>query len=183
MSDFEFKEWPKIARLKTNIVTITEKIDGTNACVVVQNGEVVGAQSRSRKIVPGDDNMGFALWVNQNKEVLATLGDGYHYGEWAGPGIQKNPHLLPEKTFFLFDTRRWDYLEHCPAHQICRIVPVFYVGEYVTVEEMCYPKDDKEVLVEEGIAQGNFETRPEGFMYYFHAFRTHIKAPIREADK
>jgi hypothetical protein len=38
----EFQAWPKIQRLDKNIVTITEKIDGTNACVIVDNGEVVG---------------------------------------------------------------------------------------------------------------------------------------------
>jgi ATP-dependent RNA circularization protein (DNA/RNA ligase family) len=183
MSDFEFQPWPKISRLKTNIVTVTEKIDGTNACVVVKDGKVVGAQSRNKIITRTDDNMGFANWVWDNQEVLATLGEGYHYGEWAGPGIQKNPHCLDKKYFFLFDTRRWDYLEHCEAHKICRIVPKIYIGDFATVEELCYPEEPKTVLIKEGVANGNEDSNPEGFMYYFHAFRTHLKAPIREADK
>jgi hypothetical protein len=175
---FEFQPWPKIERLKKNIVTITEKIDGTNACVVVKDGKVVGAQSRKKIITREDDNFGFANWVWDNAEQLATLGEGYHFGEWAGPGIQKNPHLLDKKRFFLFDTRRWDYIEHCPAHAICGIVPKFYVGEYISPDG--YTKD---WLNECGVAQGNHEANPEGIMYYFHAFRTHIKAPIRESDK
>lgn len=123
---FEFKAWPKTPREGTGYCTITEKIDGTNACVVIQDGAVVGCQSRNRAIKPGDDNMGFAFWVYENADELAAPGDGYHYGEWAGPGIQKNPHNLPEKQFFLFNTHRpADSLPPC-----VRQVPVLYEGAH-----------------------------------------------------
>ncbi len=45
----EFKAWPKIARLNRDMV-ITEKIDGTNACVIVTDDGSVHAQSRTRLI-------------------------------------------------------------------------------------------------------------------------------------
>jgi len=96
--DFEFKPWPKIPRPKGMNITITEKMDGTNACVVIQDGNFVGAQSRNRIITPEDDNMGFANWAYENQSDLEGLGDGYHYGEWCGPGIQKNPHNLGKKA-------------------------------------------------------------------------------------
>lgn len=85
----EFKAWPKIPRATGEKVTITEKMDGTNACVVIQEGKIVGVQSRKRFITPEDDNYGFAAWVAENEQELLKLGDGYHYGEWAGLGIQK----------------------------------------------------------------------------------------------
>ena len=91
MSDLEFKKWEKIPRENPFTVTISEKIDGTNACIVIIDGAIAEVQSRKRFITPGDDNYGFALWVEENKDDLASLGDGYHYGEWAGEGIQKNP--------------------------------------------------------------------------------------------
>ena len=103
MSNIEFKAWNKIPRENPFRATITEKINGTNACIIIQDGSVVGAQSRKRLITPDDDNFGFAAWVEKNSEALEALGDGYHYGEWAGPGIQKNPHALDEKQFFLFN--------------------------------------------------------------------------------
>jgi len=31
-----FKAWPKIPRLENEIFHITEKIDGTNACIVIE---------------------------------------------------------------------------------------------------------------------------------------------------
>lgn len=33
----EFKEWPKIPRGQNEIVSITEKINGTNACIIIND--------------------------------------------------------------------------------------------------------------------------------------------------
>lgn len=149
----EFKPWPKVTRLNNARVVVTEKIDGTNACVIIDEGKVVGAQSRKRLITPDQDNMGFADWVARNEECLEQLGDGYHFGEWAGPGVQKNRHNLPYKTFFLFNTRRW--AEEKP--NCCSVVPVLYEGVY-------YDELREEML------QHLIETReyePEGIVMYF----------------
>jgi hypothetical protein len=125
----EFQAFPKIPRLRRDVV-ITEKIDGTNACIVihkivepepvpdgsvalVNTGEAmftVQAQSRNRLINPYDDNAGFARFVYDNAEPLASrLGDGYHYGEWYGQKIARN-YGLKEKRFALFNTKRWGFL-------------------------------------------------------------------------
>ena len=171
----EFKSWPKIQRLGKNTVTITEKIDGTNACVIVDNGQVVGAQSRNRLLTLEDDNMGFANWVEQNKEPLATLGNGYHYGEWAGPGIQKNPHQLDQKTFFLFDPRFHGNFEANPEHpakKVVSVVPVLYIGPFA--EFYVYIALDKLENGEIGVGAGKV-TNPEGIIIYFHAFQQHLK--------
>jgi hypothetical protein len=97
----EFKAWPKIPRLENEVYTITEKIDGTNACVIITEDGQIGAQSRSRLISPGDDNFGFAAWVQDNKQELLKLGPGHHYGEWWGAGIQRG-YGLDHKRFSLF---------------------------------------------------------------------------------
>lgn len=48
------------------------------------------------------DNHGFSKWAHENKEALiAFLGEGYHFGEWCGKGIQ-NGEGLKEKGFYLF---------------------------------------------------------------------------------
>lgn len=114
----EFVPWPKTPRLLRDMV-ITEKIDGTNGAVVVEElpldqcvddipahaalalGEMevpgysvrkylVSAQSRTRIVTPSDDNHGFATWVWSNATGLAnTLGPGRHFGEWWGSGINR----------------------------------------------------------------------------------------------
>lgn len=111
MPEFDFKPWPKIARLNRGMV-VTEKIDGTNACVYVSDDKkVVGAQSRTRIITPDADNYGFARWVYDNAGALADdLGPGYHYGEWWGKGVQRG-YGIDHKRFSLFNTSRWSGAE------------------------------------------------------------------------
>jgi len=128
----QFKEFGKIPRLYRR-VTISEKIDGTNAAVGIEDdllgqwetGSVLGegvvvnvdparswlvyAQSRNRIITPEQDNHGFARWVRENATELAiVLGTGLHFGEWWGSGIQRGYGLQKgEKRFSLFNTKRW----------------------------------------------------------------------------
>lgn len=69
-SDVAFEAFPKIPRLKRGCV-ITEKIDGTNACVYVGEDGLVLAGSRSRWVTPEADNFGFAAWVRDHEELDA----------------------------------------------------------------------------------------------------------------
>lgn len=74
---------------------------------------LVRAQSRKRIITPDNDNFGFAKWVWENAEGLANLlGYGYHYGEWYGEGIQKNPLAVQGRRWALFNTWHWGRKEN-----------------------------------------------------------------------
>lgn len=100
----EHESFPKLARFRQML--ITEKIDGTNAQVIVDEHGVVRAGSRTRLITPEADNFGFAAWVKQHEEELRShLGIGRHFGEWYGAGIQRR-YGLDHKRFAVFDTRR-----------------------------------------------------------------------------
>lgn len=101
----EFIEFPKMARLSREII-VTEKIDGTNACIYIgEDGEFLTG-SRTRWITPEDDNFGFSKWAHEHKDELMTLGPGRHFGEWWGVGIQRK-YGLTEKRFSLFNVMRW----------------------------------------------------------------------------
>ena len=112
-----------MARLSRECV-ITEKIDGTNASILIlplkdsdptpakalsiSGGLAVLAGSRTRWITPDDDNFGFAAWVKDHLGELRGLGPGHHFGEWWGSGIQRGYGLTKgEKRFSLFNTFRW----------------------------------------------------------------------------
>lgn len=161
----EFTPWPKTKRLFRDIV-ITEKLDGTNSAIHIsagyevrhpeffelKPGEVIvdgrlwrlSAQSRKRIITPGKttDNYAFAAWVYDNAAELVTiLGEGTHFGEWWGSGIQRG-YDMPGKVFSLFNTARWfetgeDGLDSMAtraelsslAGQV-RAVPVLYSGPF-----------------------------------------------------
>lgn len=117
-----FDEIKNVGKVKLNMF-ITQKIHGTNAQILITEDGQIRAGSRTRWIFPGDDNYGFAAWVEANKEeLIAKLGVGRHFGEWAGPGINSSEGL-ETKTLVLFDHARYPEL---PAG--CLTVPVLYKG-------------------------------------------------------
>jgi hypothetical protein len=95
----------KIPRFYREVI-VTEKIDGTNGLVFVDEDGSVRAGSRNRWLTLDQDNFGFARWVQDNVEGLAELGPGHHYGEWYGRGIQRG-YGLGERRFSLFNVGRW----------------------------------------------------------------------------
>ena len=174
MFEFEFREWPKTPRLNRDMV-ITEKIDGTNACVVVsKDGCEVGAQSRSRVITPDDDNYGFARWVYENAGALAdTLGPGYHFGEWWGSGVQRGYGLTKgEKRFSLFNVKRWADVD-LPVDGL-GVVPVLFRGLFDCRTIECALLD----LIQHGSKAALGFMRPEGVVVYHTAANQVFKVLI-----
>jgi hypothetical protein len=131
MSDvkLEFEKFPKIPRLKNSLMRITEKIDGTNAQILIPDnpGQPIQAGSRNRWIYPGKttDNYGFAQWVEENSTMLRRLGPGRHYGEWWGQGVGRG-YGMAGKTFSLFNVGR--YKNGLPEGVPVSLVPVLYEG-------------------------------------------------------
>jgi hypothetical protein len=126
-----FEPFPKLARLSRDMV-VTEKLDGTNAQIRILEDGRVFAGSRNRWVFPGQDNFGFAAWVAANADELrTTLGEGTHFGEWWGQGIQRG-YGLTEKRFSLFNTGRWRGNDgdnyRCIEAPVCHVVPV--LGQY-----------------------------------------------------
>lgn len=119
----EFKAWPKIPRYENDSIVVTEKLDGTNACIAIGTDGEFLVQSRTRIITPESDNYGFATWAYERKEELLKLGHGYHFGEWFGNGINRN-YNLKEKHFALFNTQR--PFESLPEG--VSLVPLLYKG-------------------------------------------------------
>lgn len=152
----EFIEFPKIPRFSREII-ITEKIDGTNAVVLItESGDVI-AGSRNRWITPENDNHGFAKWVEANKQTLLLLGVGRHFGEWWGSGIQRS-YGLKEKVFSLFNTTKWQM----ERPSCCSIVPVLYRGDFQTTEiDKCLQR-----LSKEGSTASSGFMRPEGIVIF-----------------
>lgn len=166
-----FETFQKISRANKSFgCVITEKLDGTNAQIVIEDGAIVGVGSRSRWIKPGKDtdNFGFAGWVERNYEALLGLGDGVHFGEWYGNGIQRT-YGLTEKRFALFNTGRWSDAALRPA--CCDVVPVLYAGEF---------SRQAVAMVMEGLrVNGSVATpgfmNPEGIVIYLPGSRMLLK--------
>jgi hypothetical protein len=211
-TDLAFLEFPKMARLTRECV-ITEKIDGTNAQVFIVDADnfdhalpmppwsarvgtlMIAAGSRTRYITSSDDNFGFAKWVEAHAEELAVLGEGRHYGEWWGSGIQRN-YGLTEKRFSLFNVSRWHaagaepYItEPADPRQApksstevpacCYVVPILYRGLFG-------PKHDDNYIAKlqhEGSVAAPGFMKPEGVVVYHVAAGVSFKKTLEKDEQ
>ena len=85
----------------------TVKLHGSNASVrFTPDGDII-PQSRNRILSVGDDNFGFAAFVEKNKDIFKPLaprnGEVTFYGEWCGGNVQPKVALEQlEKHFVIF---------------------------------------------------------------------------------
>lgn len=180
----DFKAFSEIKKYRSPRLTITQKIHGTNAQVTIWKEHVwhpdtgceweeivsggseeiiwhIRAGSRTKWIYPGKDtdNFGFAAFVDANKnEFIEKLGEGTHYGEWAGPGINSGEGLT-EKTFVLFN---FDRYKDKPLPPQTVLVPVLYDGvtDYFSIDYIINSK--MSVLKTSGSRLVPGFMRPEG---------------------
>lgn len=162
-----FIKWPKIPRLENEIFHISEKIDGTNACIVIEDGGI-GAQSRTKLISPENDNYGFAKWVQTNAvQLFEDLGEGHHFGEWWGQGIQRG-YELTEKQFSLFNPTK--------RSSICHNVPIIASCPQVVLTEVL------EVIISQLKIDGSRAApgymKPEGLVIYGEQSKAYWKVII-----
>ena len=96
------------------IVTYRAKIKLHGTCGGIQihsDGRVI-AQSRNQELINGEDNAGFAKWVESNKDKWASIADDTDeeyiiFGEWIGPSIQSGVacNKITKKSFAVFAAR------------------------------------------------------------------------------
>lgn len=167
-----FQPFPKIARLTTETI-ITEKIDGTNACIRFNEYGDITCQSRTRVITPEkkNDNYGFAAWAYGNIESLfADLGEGAHYGEWWGLGINRG-YNQTVKRFSLFNTKRWQGHElHTDNLGVVLVVDVLPTFDTLSIGYWAKGLDANGSLAAPGY------DRPEGVVAYNRAANVMFKA-------
>lgn len=202
----EFQSFGKIPRLFRDI-TVTEQIDGSNAAVGIvftaleempnidnvikqvdrggfevnglHNVALVYAQSRKRLITPQNDNYGFARWVYDNAQTLVTdLGEGLHFGEWWGGGIQRGYGLeKDDKRFSLFNVKRWHSEPfHTPG---VASVPILFQGPFTTPSVNRALTD----LRDFGSSAAPGFKQPEGIIIYHTAGNLLFKVTVENDEK
>lgn len=140
----DFIPFPKIENIVKLKMSVTQKIHGSNAQIYITRhiDDDFGAHweikagSRTRWLTCDDDNYGFGKWVHDNQiELINVLGEGRHYGEWCGKGINAGEGLST-KVFVLFDWWKYSDKEKYPYHPFIsdtlrlRVVPVLYTGDF-----------------------------------------------------
>ena len=190
----EFIAFKKIPRLNREVV-ITEKIDGTNAQILISptnnpdpsalcampmdvrilDGGTpstifynVYAGSRSKWITPVNDNHGFAKWVLEHVyDLVRILGVGRFYGEWWGKGIQRG-YELEEKRFSLFNP---DFEFKSDPMGLVRTVPILYRGNFDSI----WVSKALELLKQDGSHAAPGYDNPEGVVIYHTASGQNFK--------
>jgi hypothetical protein len=187
----EFIKFNKIPRLSREVV-ITEKIDGTNAQIYIENdietitsneksilasnGElVIYAGSRNKYLTLENDNHGFAKWVSAHAKELFELGPGRHFGEWWGNGINRG-YGLKEKRFSLFNVSRWN---DSNTPECCNVVPILSIAEFHTD----FINDTIERLKQNGSYAAPGFMEPEGIVIYHTAGNLMFKKTILNDEK
>jgi len=147
-----------------------------------------GSKSRWLDTSSNGDNHGFAKWVKENAEELLKLGEGIHYGEWYGKGINRN-YGLNEKRFALFNVRRWvhskelpnwdenDKRKRCP--DCCDVVPILFEGMFDTL----YIQSTLDHLKMGGSFIVPGYMNPEGIIIYHKASGQLFKKTIENDEK
>jgi hypothetical protein len=167
----EFEAFPKIPRLERDCI-VTEKIDGTNGQIVIDEAGVVMVGSRNRWLSEKEDNYDFYKWVMAHRDALIVeLGVGKHYGEWWGVGIGRKYNLF-ERRFSLFNTSRW---KDQPL-TVCQLVPVLYEGPFNTA----IIQDCLNELVKTGSKAAPEFMKPEGVVIFHKASQYVFKKTIEK---
>ena len=191
----EFIEFPKMARLSRECI-VTEKIDGTNACIKITEDGLFLTGSRTRWITPSDDNYGFSAWAHKHIKELMKLGPGTHFGEWWGSGCQRGYGLSNgEKRWSLFNVARWCLAGQMPQRiptgdpriekyqeilpECCHLVPVLYRGVFCTEMVDYY----LEMLWANGSQAAPGFMRPEGVVCYHIAGNVGFKKTIEKDEE
>ena len=173
----DFEAYPKIARLHRECI-VTEKLDGTSGQIAIDLvAGTIQAGSRSRWLSEEADNFGFHKWVMEHREqLIAQLGEGRHFGEWWGGGINKRYPGAP-RTFSLFNAGRWQPLVVSGTLTVCAVVPVLYTGPF-DLDEINQAFGDLSIS---SVAWPPC-TKPEGIIVY-HTARGYLFKKTFEHDE
>lgn len=155
---------------------VTQKLDGSSMTVFFNNGEF-GVCSRNLELKETEGN---TFWTVANhyglREKLTDLGMNIALqGELVGPGIQGNPHGLPQHDFYLFniwliDEQRYatpfeqfDILHEYQLHaieEVPTVKEVFFMNEIGSVEDLL------KMAEETPDALNRKNKAPEGFVFH-----------------
>lgn len=150
------KKYKDIERLKDKYapafkvgehITITEKIDGANASIVVNEDGTLTACSRRNELNQNNTLQGFYDFVQtlDASIVSAALTSRYIlFGEW----LVKHTIRYPEdkmKQFYVFDVydteteqyMPWDFTKQIAEFIGLKTVPLFYDGPFISWEHIC----------------------------------------------
>lgn len=113
--------------LDNDIVYVTAKIDGSNACIWLGEDGEIHAGSRKRELNANSDNASFYSWVHSGtheatllRQLVIDHPTWVVYGEWMGLekfiGSIKTYDSIAQGHMYIFDIFDTESLEYLPDH-------------------------------------------------------------------
>lgn len=118
--------------LKSDEITVTQKLDGSSATLIIENGEIKHVCSRRLSLKETSSN---AFWYAARKLTIPEGFTGIIQGELMGPGIQGNQLELKEPTLYVYQIKQdHSYLTYDEMLNLCvqvlnsKCVPLNFCG-------------------------------------------------------
>ena len=133
------------------LVTVYPKLDGTNASVWWDEGEIQ-AGSRNRQLTLEQDNAGFLAWCREHEGLKEFLGVnaecGYDYrlyGEWLVPHTLRTYREEAWRRFWVFDVYSNDVLH--PAEDFADVFDPLGIDYIAPIASIEHPDEDQLVHI------------------------------------
>lgn len=154
----EWAEYHNVAPRKRTFIG-TVKLHGTNAGIsLMPDGNLI-FRSRTREIVPGDDNCGFAHHMSAHEPALrAMLASFAHggemvsvFGEWCGAGVQSSVGISAEQKLFVVFALRigpdWIATKDLPTCTPARVFSIYNFPHWSMEIDFAKPEQVQNELV------------------------------------
>jgi len=96
------------------LVIATEKLDGTDVSIIIENGVITSVWNRTQRIPPYNKGKKFITEaiLNSIERDYCDLPDGQWWGEVIGPKLAGNPYTLDEHLWIPFKTYAQEHLRY-----------------------------------------------------------------------
>lgn len=96
-------------------VLATEKLDGTNVSVIIEDGQVKAIYNRTERLPffnKGKQHIILGVMESYGRGYLDLLEDGQHFGELIGVKLQGNPYQIEGHLWVPFETYAREHLRY-----------------------------------------------------------------------
>ncbi len=113
LDEYDFEDYSWV--FEDDRVMAIEKLDGMNASILIESGNITGIWQKNRRVQPfghGTTHISKGIINSVERGYLDNLGDGHWMGEVIGPDINGNPYNLEQPLFIPFESYGKEYLQY-----------------------------------------------------------------------
>lgn len=154
-----------------NEVLATEKLDGTDVSIIIENGKITRIFNRTNEIPFFNKGK---KWIteaalNSYEREYCNFSDGQYFGEVIGPRVNGNPYQLNEHLWIPFETYCREHLAYKSWHK--------YPKTFENISKWFSMPISEGGIFSLFLRKRGIERKPEGIV--FHNIKTGQMAKLR----